>query len=521
MLQFLRRLRRSGLHQGQLRRVVPAFRPHLERLEERELLTAPLPPTGVVATGISSSAITVNWNASTDPSVTGYDVYAKIWVVSGGGKGSHSGHWSYVQVGSNLTNPTETITGLAAGSTHTYVVTDVNSSGKSLYSYTATAETWSAPGLPYGASTVLLSSGASWSSPVSATAKLTTQFSLLASGNPLTYSVVSGPSNVKINPQTGVVTFLPTNSQVGTINVTFEASNALGSVTQTIQINVAPYPSLPTPTLKLSALSAPYNGQYQQVSATAVGTDGVTPVAGTFSYAYNGGPDLPVNAGTYLVLVTFTSGDSHYGNATRLASFTIGKATPTFSNLTSPTIAQGDTTTTLSGSIAAGAAVPAGDYVIVTLNGVSEAAMVGTNGTFAVSFDTSTLPMGTYTVAYKYAGDANFSAANTASSTLKVIPTAPPAITQNPSDAIVSAGDGVSFTAAATGSPTPTVQWQVSTDGGVTWTNVTSNASAQTTTLTLLSTSTGMNGYKYRAVFTNRVGTATTTAATLTVESDN
>jgi hypothetical protein len=29
-----------------------------------------------------------------------------------------------------------------------------------------------------------------------------------------------------------------------------------------------------------------------------------------------------------------------------------------------------------------------------------------------------------------------------------------------------------------------------------------------------------MNGYKYRAVFTNSAGTATTTAATLTVEGD-
>jgi hypothetical protein len=64
------------------------------------------------------------------------------------------------------------------------------------------------------------------------------------------------------------------------------------------------------------------------------------------------------------------------------------------------------------------------------------------------------------------------------------------------------------------------VQWQVSTDGGVTWANITGNSSAQTDALTVYVSDTSMNGYKYRAVFTNRVGTATTTAATLTVEGD-
>jgi hypothetical protein len=93
-------------------------------------------------------------------------------------------------------------------------------------------------------------------------------------------------------------------------------------------------------------------------------------------------------------------------------------------------------------------------------------------------------------------------------------------VTQNPSNRTTTAGDYVTFTAAATGSPTPTVQWQVSTDGGTTWTNITGNASATTTSLTFYA-STTQNGYHYRAVFTNRVGVATTTDAVLTVESDS
>jgi hypothetical protein len=85
-------------------------------------------------------------------------------------------------------------------------------------------------------------------------------------------------------------------------------------------------------------------------------------------------------------------------------------------------------------------------------------------------------------------------------------------VTIPPSDQIVNVGSSVSFTAAASGSPMPTVQWQVSTDSGATFNNV---AGATSTTLTFATTA-GQNGYRYRAVFTNVAGMATTTAATLT-----
>jgi hypothetical protein len=73
-------------------------------------------------------------------------------------------------------------------------------------------------------------------------------------------------------------------------------------------------------------------------------------------------------------------------------------------------------------------------------------------------------------------------------------------------------GDSAIFTANATGVPMPTVQWQVRTDGGATCTNITGNSSALTTTLNFVVDST-QNGYKYRAVFTNSLGTTITTAA--------
>jgi len=89
-----------------------------------------------------------------------------------------------------------------------------------------------------------------------------------------------------------------------------------------------------------------------------------------------------------------------------------------------------------------------------------------------------------------------------------------PAVTLNPVNQTVQPANSVSFTAAASGVPTPTVQWQRSTDGGVSFTNI---AGATSTTYTFTAAA-GDDGNQYRAVFSNGVGSpAPTTAATLNV----
>jgi hypothetical protein len=89
----------------------------------------------------------------------------------------------------------------------------------------------------------------------------------------------------------------------------------------------------------------------------------------------------------------------------------------------------------------------------------------------------------------------------------------PPTITTQPGNQTVTAGQTATFTAAATGSPTPTVQWQMSTAGSGTFSNV----SGATSTTLSFTTALSQNGNQYLAVFTNSAGTALTTAATLTV----
>ncbi len=87
------------------------------------------------------------------------------------------------------------------------------------------------------------------------------------------------------------------------------------------------------------------------------------------------------------------------------------------------------------------------------------------------------------------------------------------AVITSPSDLTVTAGQAASFSAAANGTPAPSVQWQVSTDGGANFSDL---PGATATTLTFTA-SLSQNGNLYRAVFTNVFGTAASSTALLTV----
>ena len=92
-----------------------------------------------------------------------------------------------------------------------------------------------------------------------------------------------------------------------------------------------------------------------------------------------------------------------------------------------------------------------------------------------------------------------------------------PAVSMNPASKTVTAGESATFTAAASGAPAPTVKWEVSTNSGASFTTDTTDAGNTTGTLTVAGTTASLSGQEYRAVFTNSLGTATSTAATLTV----
>jgi TIG domain/Immunoglobulin I-set domain len=137
-----------------------------------------------------------------------------------------------------------------------------------------------------------------------------------------------------------------------------------------------------------------------------------------------------------------------------------------------------------------------------------------TTGTLTVASTTTALSGRSYRAVFT----SSSGSATTAAATLTVNakPEAPNVAT-NPASKTVSAGTSATFAAVASGFPAPKVQWQVSTNGGTTFTNDTADAGNTTGTVTVASTTTTLSGHRYRAVFTNASGSATTTAATLTV----
>ena len=89
-----------------------------------------------------------------------------------------------------------------------------------------------------------------------------------------------------------------------------------------------------------------------------------------------------------------------------------------------------------------------------------------------------------------------------------------------PSSQRVAAGSNAAFAVTAFGTPAPSLQWQASTDGGSTWTNLLDAApfsGSATGTLTITGATLAMSGYQYRCVATNSTGTATSVGAMLTV----
>ena len=88
-----------------------------------------------------------------------------------------------------------------------------------------------------------------------------------------------------------------------------------------------------------------------------------------------------------------------------------------------------------------------------------------------------------------------------------------PSVSTAPTNVTRCVGTLASFTAAASGRPAPACQWQTSTNGGGTW-NTISGASNTTYSFTV---GPANNGNQYRAVFSNLCGSATSTAATLTI----
>jgi hypothetical protein len=132
------------------------------------------------------------------------------------------------------------------------------------------------------------------------------------------------------------------------------------------------------------------------------------------------------------------------------------------------------------------------------------------NATTVTLNNTNTLAPGTYNVTVTGTAGATV---QTQTISYIVAPGTPPAITSQPVNNTVCATEDAPFSVVATGSGL-TYQWQVSTDGGTTYTNI---AGATGTSYTVTAATTAQNGYLYHVIVSALCGSSTSNAATLTV----
>jgi DNA-binding beta-propeller fold protein YncE/PKD repeat protein len=171
-----------------------------------------------------------------------------------------------------------------------------------------------------------------------------------------------------------------------------------------------------------------------------------------------------------------------------------------------------------------------------TSNTVSKVTPAGVVSTFASGFNG---PMG-----LAFDGSGNLYVANYANSTVngtisKVTPAgvvttffgnlsdlvaisavtapAPPTITLQPQSVTLPAGENAAFSIDVSGAPGSNMfQWQVSADGGTTWTPLSNNAPYSGVTSATLTVNGAISGYEYECVVTNTYGSATSNPAMLT-----
>ena len=238
-------------------------------------------------------------------------------------------------------------------------------------------------------------------------------------------------------------------------------------------------------------------------------TDATAGKSFTASWAVN----IPSVVGASSAYAGFTAGTGSLTATQEILTwaYSSGPAQSTLPTITTQpanqTVIAGQTATF--SAAATGSPTPTVQWQVSTDGGVTFSSIPGATST-TLSFTTALSQNGNQ---YQAVFTNSAGTATTTGATLTVNPATPPTITTQPANQTVTAGQTATFTAAATGSPTPTVQWQVSTDSGATF----SILSGATSTTLSFTTASSQNGNQYHAVFTNSAGTATTTAATLTV----
>lgn len=227
-----------------------------------------------------------------------------------------------------------------------------------------------------------------------------------------------------------------------------------------------------TAVLALNAVPLQSDGlQYRVVVSNAVGS--VTSAA--VSLTVNPVPDAPI------FTLSPSAAAVAAGSAVTFNAIAVGAPTPT---MTWQSSLDGATWTTIAGATG-------GSYTIPATKLADDGLMIRA-------------------LATNVSGSVNSVAAGLTVTSAPAAPT----IQQQPVGSTTGEGGTAVFHVAAAGTPTPTYQWQVSTDGGTNFDNVNG---ATSSTLSLLGASYADNGKRYRVIVGNSAATVTSLAAQLSV----
>ena len=251
------------------------------------------------------------------------------------------------------------------------------------------------------------------------------------------------------------------------------------------------------PTITIQPTSITVNeGELAFFSVTATGTlltyqwyfDGY-PISGATSYTYDIPSAQPSDDGSYYVIVT-NSGGSVTSSTATLTLYTAPTITITPSSIT---ITQGSSASF--SATATGIPTPTYQWYFNGY-GISGA----TSDTYYISSAQTSDDGSYYVIAENSAGSAT---SNTVTLTVNTIPT----ITSQPSSTTVNQGSSASFSANATGTPTPTYKWYFNG----------SEISGATSSTYYISSAQTSNDGSYYVIATNTAGSATSNTVTLTV----
>ena len=369
---------------------------------------------------------------------------------------------------------------------------------------------------------------------------------------------------------TGTVTITPSPTPIAPIVITASPSTPLCAGDPTL-LNVAQAPSTPTfsNTAPVLISSGPLTGTAagpaspypSNITVSGLPTSGVTVTSVTLSnlsHTWAGDLDILLQSptGQNVILLSDNGGSSDFINSTLTFSDAAAGLVPTTNPIPSgtykPTNTAGPDVFVAPGPGSITNVNPTLSTFTGDFNGQWKLFVVdqvgGDTGRIAGGYSIKfNVPGGPVPAGYTYywtpaAGLSNTTSVPVAASpmtttTYTVLATAPsgcqttaaitinvnqlPAVTQQPSNVSVCAGLPAVFTAIASGAGI-NVQWQVSTNGGTTWTNLTNAApysGVTTGTLTINPTTTAMNNYRYRMVVTGTCPpAANSAAAVLTVK---